>query len=139
MEHWERALLESGIPAVETITQSELESVIEECDTVPITARVVPDASRYVMIVFAQGEDATELLDLLDASGWDALIDRLSDWDYGQETEDAAVVNGDIYDDLPDYWGEQAASRGEYTAVINWHYNYVALYRELPSAWQPTI
>ena len=139
MEHWERALLESGIPAVETITQSEFESVIEECDTVPITARVVPDASRYVMIMFAQGDDATELHDLLDGYGWDALIDRLSDWDYGQETEDAAIINGDIYDGLPDYWGEQSASRGAYTAVINWHYNYVALYRELPATWQPII
>ena len=46
MKNWERVLLECQVPAVETITQSELESVIDECDTVPITARVVPDTSR---------------------------------------------------------------------------------------------
>ena len=106
------------------------------------------DAAKYVMIVFMQGEDATEMKDLLDSDGWlgsdgrdcwDALIDRLSDWDYGQETEDAAVVNGGIYDDLPDYWGEQRATRGEYNVVVNWHYNYVALYRKLPAGRQPTI
>ena len=45
MEQWERALLESDIPAVETITQSEFESVIEECDTVPLAVRVVPDVA----------------------------------------------------------------------------------------------
>ena len=139
MEHWERALLESDIPAVETITQSELESIIEECDTVPMTARVVPNASKYVAIMFAQGEDTAELYDLLDSDGWDALIDRLTDWDYGQETEDAAVVNGDIYDELPKYRGEQRVSRGEYTVIANWPYNYIALYRELPANWQPTI
>ena len=139
MEQWERALLESGIPAVETIKQSELESVIEECDTVPITARVVPDTPKYVMIVFMQGDDAAEMFDLLDAYGWDALIDRLSDWDCGRETEDAAVVNGDIYDDLPRYRGEQRVSSGEYTVIADWRYNYVALYRELPANWQPTI
>ena len=139
MKEWERALLEHDTPDAETITQSELESVIEECDTVPITARVVPDAAQYVMIVFAQGDDASELFDLLDSHGWDALIDRLTDWDYGQATEDAAAVNGGIYDGLPKYWGEQCVSSGEYTAVINRHYNYIALYRELPADWQPTI
>ena len=139
MENWERALLETDIPAAETITQSELESIIEECDTVPMTARVVPNASKYVAIMFAQGEATVELYDLLDSDGWDALIDRLTDWDYGRETEDAAVVNGDIYDELPKYWGEQRVSRGEYTVITNWPYNYIALYRELPANWQPTI
>ena len=97
------------------------------------------DAAKYVEIMFAQGDDASELLDLLDSDGWDALIDRLTDWDFGQETEDAAVVNDGIYDELPDYWGEHLASSGDYTAVVNWHYSYVALYRELPADWEPTI
>ena len=44
MENWELALMaEAGTTAVETITQSELESVIEECDTVPLAVRVVSD------------------------------------------------------------------------------------------------
>ena len=139
MGNWERALLEHDTPDAETITQAELESIIEDCDTVPITARVVPDAVKYVEIMFAQGDDASELFDLLDSHGWEALIDRLTDWDYGQETEDAAVVNGGIYDGLPKYRGEQRVSRGEYTVIADWPYNYVALYRELPAGWQPTI
>ena len=139
MENWERALLEHDTPDAETITQAELESIIDDCDTVPLTARVVPDAAKYVEIMFAQGDDASELFDLLDSHGWDALIDRLTDWDYGQETEDAAVVNGGIYDGLPKYRGEQRVSSGEYTVIADWPYNYVALYRELPAGWQPTI
>ena len=143
MKEWERALLEHDTPDAETITQSELESVIEECDTVPTTARVVPDKgrdmSKYLEVVFMQGDDASELFDLLDSHGWDALIDRLTDWDYGQKTEDAAVINGFIYDGLPPYQSDQRFSRGKYIAVVNWPYNYIALYRELPDDWQPTI
>ena len=139
MGNWERALLEHDTPDAQIITQSELESIIEDCDTVPLSVRVVPDAPKYVMIVFMQGDDAAEMFDLLDAYGWDALIDRLTDWDYGQETEDAAAVNDEIYDGLPKYRGEQRVSSGEYTVVADWPYNYVALYRELPAGWQPTI
>ena len=94
--------------------------------------------SKYLEVVFMQGDDASELFDLLDSHGWDALIDRLTDWDYGQATEDADVVNGYIHDKLPKYRGEQCVSRGKYTAVVNWPYNYIALYRELPDDWQPT-
>ena len=46
MENWELALMETGIQAVETITQSELESIIEDCDTVPVNVRVVPDVAE---------------------------------------------------------------------------------------------
>lgn len=47
MENWELALMaEATTTAVETITQSEFESVIEECDTVPLAVRVVPDANK---------------------------------------------------------------------------------------------
>ena len=46
MENWELALMaEAGTTAVETITQSEFESVIDECDTVPLAVRVVPDVA----------------------------------------------------------------------------------------------
>ena len=46
MENWELALMaEAGTTAVETITQSELESVIDECDTYPLAVRVVPDVA----------------------------------------------------------------------------------------------
>ena len=45
MEKWELALMAEGTTAVETITQSELESIIEECDTVPLAVRVVPDVA----------------------------------------------------------------------------------------------
>lgn len=95
--------------------------------------------SKYLEVVFMQGDDAFELFDLLDSHGWDALIDRLTDWDYWQKTEDAAVINGFIYDGLHPYRCDQLFSRGEYTAIVNWPYNYVALYRELPADWQPTI
>ena len=46
MANWELALMEeAGTTAVETITQSEFESVVEECDTYPLTVRVVSDVA----------------------------------------------------------------------------------------------
>ena len=41
----EEIMAEAGTTAVETITQSEFELVIEECDTVPLTVRVVSDVA----------------------------------------------------------------------------------------------
>lgn len=43
MENWERALMESDNPAVEVITRSEFERVVDECDVVPLNVVVVED------------------------------------------------------------------------------------------------
>ena len=90
-------------------------------------------ATKYLEIMFAQGDDASELFDILGSYGWDALIDRLIDQDYGLATDDAAVVNGFIYDGLHSYRSDQCFLRGEYLAAVNWTYHYVALYREMPA------
>lgn len=40
-------------------------------------------AKKYVQIVFAQGDNATEPLSILDVQGVEAAIDYLSQWDNG--------------------------------------------------------
>ena len=97
--------------------------------------------SKYVLITFMQDEEAEEVLAMADKYGRDAAAQYLTDWDFGQETEDAAVVNDDIYGELPSprYPGFATTHAGGYTLVTDDHYSWVALYRELPADWQPTI
>src|SRR5690625_1549417 len=78
------------------------------------TGSGVESVRRYVSVVFLQGEEADHVLDLLDANGTDAAIDHLSDWDYGAETEQAALVNGYIYDTPPVGALDRTAEREEY-------------------------
>lgn len=58
-------------------------------------------ASRWISVVFLQGDEADELLDLIDHSGPAAAIEYLQQWDFGDETTDAALANGYVYDRIP--------------------------------------
>lgn len=84
---------------------------------------------RWVGIVFLQGEDADQVLDFIDAQGVEAGIDHLSGWDYGAETTDAAMVNGDVHDSAPVYAGDRQAETGDYAMTYNPQAGHVALYR----------
>lgn len=84
---------------------------------------------RWVGIVFLQGEDADRALDLIDAQGIEAGIDHLSQWDYGAETTNAAMVNGDVHDSAPVYAGDRQAETGNYAMTYNLQGGHVALYR----------
>lgn len=56
---------------------------------------------RWISVVFHQGAEADEVLDLIDRDGSDAAIEYLRGWDYGDETTDAALENGYVYDEPP--------------------------------------
>ncbi|MBS1698369.1 MAG: hypothetical protein JST25_08215 [Actinobacteria bacterium] len=84
---------------------------------------------RWIGVVFLQGEDADQTLDLIDAQGVEAGIENLSGWDYGQETTDAAMVNGDVHDAAPVYPGDGQAETGDYVMTYNAVAGHVALYR----------
>ena len=49
-------------------------------------------APRWISVVFLQGEEADEVLDLIDAQGTDAAIEHLTGYDYGDETVEAAIA-----------------------------------------------
>lgn len=84
---------------------------------------------RWIGVVFLQGEEADHMLDLIDAQGVEAGIESLSAWDYGTETTDAAMVNGDVHDTVPTYPGDWRAETGEYVMTYNAQAGHVALYR----------
>lgn len=61
-----------------------------------------PERSRrWVGVVFVQGAEADEVLDLIDLEGVQTGIAHLAQWDFGDETTAAAFVNGEVYDQLP--------------------------------------
>jgi hypothetical protein len=88
-----------------------------------------PLVERWVGIVFLHGEEADRVLDLIDREGAEAGIEHLSGWDYGSETTDAALENGDVHDRAPVYVGDRQAETGDYAMTYNPQAGHVALYR----------
>lgn len=87
---------------------------------------------RWIGVAFLQGDEADTVLDLIDRDGVEAGIEHLSQWDYGAETTDAAMENGDVHDTAPVYAGDRQAKAGEYTLTYNLRAGHVALYRRQP-------
>lgn len=84
---------------------------------------------RWIGVVFLQGEEADQTLDLIDRGGDEAGIEHLSMWDYGDETTNAAFENGDVHDTAPVYPGDRQAEAGDYAMTYNPQAGHVALYR----------
>ena len=92
---------------------------------------------RYVSVVFLQGEEADRVLDLIGADGIDAAIDHLSNWDYGEETTQAALVNGYVYDTPPTGALDSTAKQGEYVLTYNRDFAHVSLLRSFTPEPEP--
>ncbi|WP_194396248.1 hypothetical protein [Microbacterium atlanticum] len=95
----------------------------------------IEKSERWVNVVFQQGIDAHEALDILERSGAQAAIRHLSRWDYGDETTEAALANGYVYEGIPhcptDHTAEDPASG--YALIHNPTLGYVSLVRRFRS------
>ena len=89
---------------------------------------------RWLSVVFLQGSDADEVLDLIDRDGPDAAIEHLRNWDYGDETTDAALENGYVYDEPPTGQLDRVITDGDYTLTYNPFMGHVSLLRSHPAA-----
>lgn len=98
-----------------------------------------PRPMRWVSVVFLQGDEADEVLDLIDRDGADAAIEHLKGWDYGEETTDAAVVNGYVYDAPPTGPLDRAATGNGYLLTYSHAYGHVGLLREHTTAPDPAL
>lgn len=94
-------------------------------------------AHRYVCVVFLQGEEADRVLDLIGADGADAAIDHLAGWDYGEETTQAALVNGYVYDTPPTEALDRTAERSDYVLTYNRDFGHVSLLRSFTPEFEP--
>ena len=90
---------------------------------------------RWISVVFLQGDDADEVLGMLDRTGVAATIEYLQQWDYGDETTDAALTNGYVYDGIPagstDRTIEDDGS--PYALTYSVPFGYVSLLRRHPA------
>lgn len=86
---------------------------------------------RWMSVVFIQGEEADAVLEIIDKSGPEAAVLHLSQWDYGDETRDAALVNGYVYDEIPRSPTDHVIcdNASVYALTYNHHFAYVSLLR----------
>ena len=88
--------------------------------------------SRWVSVVFLEGQDADEVLTIIDRDGADTAIEHLAGFDMGEETTQAALVNGYVYDTIPTGPFDRTATQGEYTLTYNHDHGHVSLLRTHP-------
>lgn len=90
----------------------------------------------FYSIVFMQGDDAAEPLDILNSEGADAAVEYLAQWDYGDETLEAARINGHTYSQIADAigTGDYRLTIGAYVLTWNAGLNYVGLLGTVPAA-----
>ena len=90
-----------------------------------------PIERRWMSVVFLQGEDADTVLDRIDQNGPEAAIRHLSQWDFGDETRDAALVNGYVYDEIPQSPTDRVIrdDASGHALTYNHQFGYVSLLR----------
>ncbi len=99
----------------------------------PAPSTPAPPA-RWVGIVFLQGQDADEVLAIIDRDGTDAAIEHLTGFDMGEETTQAALVNGYVYDEPPTGPLDRVVEQGGYLLTYNHDHGHVSLLRTHPEA-----
>lgn len=93
--------------------------------------------SRWVSVVFLQGQDADEVLAIIDRAGTDAAIEHLAGFDMGEETTQAALVNGYVYDTIPTGALDHTTTAGVYALTYNHDHGHVSLLRAHPETREP--
>ena len=89
-------------------------------------------SSRWVNVVFLQGDEADRPLRILGELGHVDAVDYLAQWDYGEETTQAALENGYVYDEPGEGTNDRVMISGDYALVVNPHVGYVSLLRRHP-------
>lgn len=94
-----------------------------------VPASEAPTNARWISVVFMQGQEADEVLEMIDADGARAGLNHLKQWDYGSETTSAAMENGYVYDAPPSGPLEHELHNGDYHLAYSHALPHVALYR----------
>ncbi|MGZ0213367.1 hypothetical protein ACX1DX_03225 [Tessaracoccus sp. Y36] len=94
-----------------------------------VPATEAPAVARWISVVFMQGQEAGDVLDMIDADGAPAGLNHLKYWDYGDETTSAAMENGYVYDAPPSGPLEHELRDGDYHLAYSHALAHVALYR----------
>ncbi|WP_194239263.1 hypothetical protein [Microbacterium sp. CBA3102] len=84
---------------------------------------------RWISVVFLQGDEADKVLDVIDHDGPDAAIEHLAGYDFGEETTQAALENGYVYDQPPTGALDRIATKDDYTLTYSSFLGHVSLLR----------
>ena len=86
---------------------------------------------QWISVVFLQGEEADQVLDVIDRDGTAAALEHLAGYDYGDETTQAALENGYVYDKPPTGPLDRVITGEDgYTLTYNPFAGHVSLLRE---------
>ena len=98
-----------------------------------------PTATRWISVAFLQGDEADELLALIDQEGPIAAIYQLRQLDDGDRTLEAALVNGYVYDEIPSGESDHTIEPFgfPYALTYNESFRYVSLLRHYNSSAEP--
>ncbi|MBN9178785.1 MAG: hypothetical protein J0I43_15640 [Microbacterium sp.] len=102
-------------------------------------AQVGTPRPRWISVVFLQSEEADTVLDLIAKEGTDAAIEHLAGHDFGEETTQAALANGYVYDAPPRGALDRAASKDAYTLTYSPFLGHVSLLREYDALPDPAL
>ncbi|TFD12635.1 hypothetical protein E3T26_11025 [Cryobacterium sp. TMT1-21] len=91
-------------------------------------------ASRWISVTFLQGDEADEVLTMIDRDGATGAIEYLQHWDYGEETTGAALENGYVYDRIPAGSTDRTieSDGSNYALTYSTTFGYVSLLRRHP-------
>lgn len=106
-------------------------------DPAPETHATEAMDQTWVSVVFLQGDDADEVLDLINTHGTQAAVEHLSGWDYGEETTSAAIANHATYETIPAGTLDKMAEHGIYTLTYNPFMGHVSLLRHPEAGEEP--
>jgi hypothetical protein len=91
--------------------------------------------SRWLSVVFLQGDEADRAIGTINRRGFSAGIEYLRQWDFGDDTTDAALVNGYVYDRIPAGSTDRTVvpAGSPYALTYSTAHRYVSLLRRYPS------
>lgn len=120
--------------AATLIEQAEERLDAAASDASRVAWHETPDAdplpvARWISVVFLQGQEADEVLDMIDSDGALAGLNHLKSWDFGDETTSAAMENGYVYDVPPSEPLEREVRDGDYHLAYSHSFEHVALFR----------
>ena len=97
--------------------------------------------SRWLSVIFLQGEHAEDVLGMIDRSGPNLARQFLQQWDYGEKTTDEALTNGYVYDHVPAGKTDRTLQddTSPYALTYSTQFRYVSLLRRysVASQWEP--
>lgn len=122
--------LEEWTAAAARQNADALTELVEHRPQNPAPAAEEGAAVRWISVVFLEGSEADEVLDLIDREGTDAAIEHLAGFDYGEETVQAALENGYVYDEPPTGALDKVTTGDVYALTYNPFLGHVSLLRE---------